>query len=275
MKSRDCDSIESDDSQECKKYLGYGKTGVVFLTTINNTPYACKLFRLEFTDLFKNEVSMLTKLRDLNAPNIVHFISSHTTPHNYIIMEYVPKGNLEELLFSSAPLSWHNRYVFMNDITTAVNFLHEHQIIHRDIKPLNILVTDDLHAKLSDFDVATFLDTPNMCIVGTRDYLAPEAINFCKYSKKTDIYALGITFWEIASRVAAFADTTSLYEISRKKESKQPLETPPECPPRVAHLIQWCLKANHKGRPQTNEVVRAVAEISNEAKPRYNLRSAK
>ena len=253
--------------------LGSGTVGNVYLGTWNDTQVAIKIISDTRITSFNNEVRMLSYLQSIHAPNVVNFFGSTSTTSHIILMEYTPNGNLEVLLRSRKPLAWEIRYKFMQEIAIAVRFLHDNQIIHRDIKTRNLLLTADLHVKLCDFDTAMIVGEQNFEHAGTLDYMAPETMNFWTYSFKTDIYSVGITFWEIMTRKEAFSDINEFNNILLRKISDNPLEIPPNSgSPRIAHLVQWCIKPKPQDRPCAAHVKDEIDRASTAVTHSYNLR---
>ncbi|KAL6894500.1 hypothetical protein ACP4OV_008598 [Aristida adscensionis] len=152
----------------------------------------------------KNEVSMLTRL---DHPNIIRMLGSCIQSNEKVICyEYMPRGSLDTVLFdederSVAP-DWSSRFRIMQGICEGLLYLHEHcKIIHRDIDPSNILLSESFIPKISDFGLATLLvegqsEGKSENFRGTRGYSAPELF-YGKYSVKSDVYSFGVVLLEI------------------------------------------------------------------------------
>ena len=124
-----------------------------------------------------------------------------------IVMELCENKSLYDYLKSDAKITWENAIRMFKEITIGLNAIHTHvpQIIHRDLKSLNILVTKDTHYKLCDFGLARFnIEKFNETFKkakGTFRYMAPEVLGLqSAATAKADVFALGIIFWEITYR---------------------------------------------------------------------------
>ncbi|KAG2658126.1 hypothetical protein PVAP13_1KG261500 [Panicum virgatum] len=174
----------------------------------------------------KNEMKMLARL---DHPNIISMLGSCIgNNENVICYEHMPGGSLDAVLFAedekSAVPDWPSRLQIMQGICEGLLYLHEHfRIIHRDIDPSNILLTEGLIPKISNFGLATMLDQGQSeendeKFRGTR-YSAPELFYGKSYSMKSDVYSFGIVLLEIVTgcNAASFfrEDTDDLSTYSR------------------------------------------------------------
>ena len=149
-------------------------------------------------------------MAQLSSPNIIRFFGFCLNPKYSIIMEYMPKGSLYHVNKNEEPLPWSVRIKIATQIAEGISFLHSKNIVHRDVKSLNVLLDDNYNAKLSDFGLSkvkmesqssSTAKKSNKNSVGTVQWMAPELFKLRPvYSQKSDIYSLGITFWELSSR---------------------------------------------------------------------------
>ena len=138
----------------------------------------------------------------LSHPNIVSVYDvGKEGDTEYIVMEYVEGRNLKEIIREYAPLSTDQSINLGRQITMAIQNAHEHHIIHRDIKPHNILVTADGHAKVTDFGIARAVSSATVThtgdIIGSVHYLSPEQAKGLQSNEQSDIYSLGIVLYEL------------------------------------------------------------------------------
>ena len=187
--------------------LGEGGMADVYLAidTILNREVAIKVLRGE---LSKDPVTLLRFQREANAvsklnhPNVVDVYDvGEFEGRHYIVMEYVRGRTLKQLISQRGALHQEEAVNIMIQLTSAVQHAHENDIIHRDIKPQNVLVKDDGTVKITDFGIALAHDTVQLtqsdAVLGSAHYLAPETTRGETPSNQVDIYALGIVFYEL------------------------------------------------------------------------------
>ncbi|NJL95670.1 MAG: protein kinase, partial [Anaerolineae bacterium] len=131
---------------------------------------------------------------------------------NYIVMEYLPQGTLDHLLRERGRLPVPLAMQIALDVADALQYAHQHGIVHRDIKPSNILLDRDFSARLADFGIARFMQeeerlTAMFNVVGTPAYIAPETYSFQPTAPTEDIWALGVTLYEMLAGTLPFRET--------------------------------------------------------------------
>ncbi|EPQ55282.1 kinase-like protein [Gloeophyllum trabeum ATCC 11539] len=122
----------------------------------------------------------------------------------YMVMDYVPGGELFTLLRRSNRFPDPVAKFYAAEVALALHHLHSLDIIYRDLKPENILLNFDGHIKIADFGFAKHCDTTTWTLCGTPDYLAPEIIGKQRYNKSVDWYALGVLIFEMLSGLPPF-----------------------------------------------------------------------
>jgi len=199
------------------KLLGEGSFAKVYLAKWRETYVAAKVINSEILNTKKflvlRELDIMSKL---HHPNIVQFLGYIDDPF-IIIMEYIPKSNLQKNI---SFLSKYQKVNIMRDILKALAYIHNRQpssLIHRDIKPTNILLTKSKTAKISDFGLSKYynifrinshnaihqldnneiFNTELTNNVGTERYMSPEQLANLDYTYKTDIYSCGILLYEM------------------------------------------------------------------------------
>lgn len=253
------------DQLKLGKELGRGGFGIVYQATWRHTEVAVK--QLLMTDLssdaveeFKKESTIMAGLR---SPHIVQFYGCCVSPKYSLIMEYMPKGSLYRFLHSKEILDWPLRYRIITDIACGLAFLHTDEILHRDLKSLNILLDEHFRAKLSDFGLSKVksetrsTSTKAGGAVGTLAWMAPELFKrkaIC--TKQTDIYSLGMTLWEIASRKLPFEDAHGNQALIQNWIVQgERDEIPADCPKKIASLIRFCWQEKPERRPSADQIV--------------------
>lgn len=189
------------------KKLGEGGMADVYLAqdSFLNREVAIKILRGK---LSLDPVALLRFQREANAasrlnhPNIVEIYDvGEDSGQHYIVMEYIRGKSLKELIAQRGAMDKQEALQIMDQLLCAIIEAHKNNIIHRDIKPQNILVKDDGTVKIADFGIATVSDavqlTQTDTVLGSVHYLAPELARGEIATFQSDIYALGITFYEL------------------------------------------------------------------------------
>jgi serine/threonine protein kinase len=171
-------------------------------------PFAVKVIRKANIGL-KNQMNSVRAERDimrrLASPFVVTFFYSFVGMNNlYMVMEYVPGGDLFSLLQNCGSLRENDARIYAAQIVAALRFLREHKVVHRDLKPDNCLVTADGHLKLADFGLSFFGATGGNGRVGTPDYMAPEMVLSKPHGFEVDYWALGAMLFEMLAGVTPF-----------------------------------------------------------------------
>ncbi len=181
---------------------------------------------------FTTEMRAIVRLRH---PNIVAAIDAGTAPNpdphgspiRYFVMEYVPRLDLEQFVVEHGPLPVEQACDLIHQVASALEKAHEHNLIHRDVKPSNIRVTADGQAKLVDFGLARLWQSRHTLpgsVLGTIDFMAPEqAKNAQAVDIRADIYALGGTmFWCLTGRMPFPVHGNLNEELARRMTQRPP-----------------------------------------------------
>ncbi|XP_052873847.1 serine/threonine-protein kinase Nek2 [Anopheles cruzii] len=154
-----------------------------------------------------------TVLSQIYHPRIVQYIGYYQTATSWnIVLEYAERGNLASFLERRSSdgvfLNQHTVLAKFADIADGLVYLHQRNVIHRDLKPANVLISADNRLKLADFGIAKIMHDgdPNRTIVGTPLYMAPEVAKGRDYDYKSDVWALGIIFYELCALEHPFVD---------------------------------------------------------------------
>lgn len=167
---------------------------------------------------FKNEASMLAHLQHPNIVGLIDYVEQDGGL--FLIMEYVEGKGLDDLVKEQlVPLSIERAKKLMIQIVEAFVYAHKSGIIHRDVKPSNILVTTDDQIKVLDFGIAKLVGEGNHQLtktgtqIGTVYYMSPEQVRGQVLDNRSDIYSLGVTFYELLTGVCPYKSLTTEYEI--------------------------------------------------------------
>lgn len=212
--------------------------------------------------------SSIAQLYDVNC-------TSSDAP--FLVMEFVPGRSLEQLLARS-PIPFLSAAVWAADIASALSYAHRAGIIHGDVKPGNIRVTDEDKVKLVDFGVARFASQVSGSdrVLGTPAYLSPEQIEGRTQDGRSDLFSLGIVLYEMITGVRPFAGN-SLGEVCAQILTVNPVppsKRNPTVPVAFDRIIARCLARNPADRYQSgNDLARAlylVARCGPQLVPRPN-----
>lgn len=244
--------------------IGRGKFGIVYKGYHVRTKqvYAIKVLNLdsdedEVEDV-QREIQFLASMKQV--PNITHYYGSYLKDTSlWIIMEHCAGGSLRTLL---RPGKIDEKYigVIMRELLMALKYIHKDNVIHRDIKAANVLITNDGQVKLCDFGVAAQLNQASakrQTMAGTPYWMAPEVImEGVYYDTKVDIWSLGITTYEIATGNPPYCEVEALRAMQLITKS-----TPPRLEGRsysvlLKEFIALCLDEDPKERLSADELLK-------------------
>ena len=245
-----------------KEIIGQGGMADVYLArdTILDRNVAVKILRSHlaqddtYVQRFRREASAAATLSHRNIIEI--YDVGEEDGQYYIVMEYVSGMTLKELIYKRGALHLQEAVDVMLQLTSGVEEAHAHGVIHRDLKPQNILVTDSGILKIGDFGIATVQSfsqvTESQTIMGSLHYLAPEIIRGEKATRQSDIYALGIIFYELLRGQVPFnADTAVNIAIKHMREDIPSIrEFNPTIPQSIENIIIRATAKNPEDRYQ-------------------------
>ena len=262
---------------EVKKLLGAGGMGKVYLARqiSIDRPVALKILAARlaenenFTKRFIREAQAAGRLLH---PNLVTVFDAGKENNTYFFsMEYVKGEPASKLIFETGRIAPVEALRIVRQVAEALRCAFEHGIIHRDIKPDNIMITPSGLVKLADLGLAKQIESESGesgltvagAVMGTPHYLAPEqARNSKDVDQRADIYSLGCTLYHMLTGCVPFSGS-STYEILRKHEIEEP-EFPADSavPESVQQLVRNMMAKDADDRPQTpTDVVAAVNQI--------------
>lgn len=204
--------------------IGSGGMANVYLAEdlILERKVAVKMMSLDFQEdeqnlrRFQREALSTT---ELDHPNIVNIYDVGEGSQPYIVMEYISGMDLKQYIRENYPLPYRKVIDIMGQILDGVGYAHRSNVIHRDIKPHNILIDHDGHVKLTDFGIAVALSqnsiTQTNSLLGSVQYISPEQARGNIVTKQSDIYSLGIVLYELLAGTVPF-DGESAVSIALK-----------------------------------------------------------
>ncbi|HEY9577026.1 MAG TPA: protein kinase, partial [Pseudobacillus sp.] len=197
------------------KMIGGGGMANVYLAqdVILEREVALKVLRLDFVNeeeflrRFQREAQSATSLVHPHIVNI--YDVGEEEGINYIVMEYVDGMTLKQYIQQYSPIPVEKTIDIMKQLASAIAFAHHNSIIHRDIKPHNILMDREGNVKITDFGIAMALSatsiTQTNAVLGSVHYISPEQARGGMATKKSDIYALGIVMFELLTGQLPFS----------------------------------------------------------------------
>ncbi|MDG4801231.1 serine/threonine-protein kinase [Micromonospora sp. WMMD980] len=202
-------------------------------------------------------------------PNVasVHDFGTATLPDGrpvpYIVME-LAEGETLAAHLRAGPLDWRIAVRVCAEVCAALAAAHGHGIVHRDVKPANVILTPS-GVKVLDFGIAAPTGapdrTPEGIVVGTPAYLAPEQLDRHPATPAADMYALGVLlYYCLTGRLPYEADSTTQLLGARRRRPPQPLPEVPGLPAEVAELCERCLDADPAARPTSPMAALLLAE---------------
>lgn len=235
--------------------LGEGGMANVYLAEdiILQRKVAVKVLRLDLKKdpqieaRFQREALATSELSHPNIVSVLDVGNDHGLP--YMVMEYVNGPDLKEYIRENSPLPLHQIIHIMDQILSAVALAHKHNVIHRDLKPQNILMDKRGNVKIADFGIAVALNqssvTQTNSIMGSVHYMSPEQTRGGMVTKQSDIYSLGIILYELITGHVPFnGDTPVAVALKHAQEPVPSIrKNQPEIPQALENVV---LKATAK-----------------------------
>ncbi len=203
-----------DSRYEIHEIIGVGGMSVVYKAydNVDDRIVAVKILKEEFANddefvrRFKNESKAIAVL---SHPNIVKVYDvSFGDKIQYIVMEYVDGITLKEYIQKQGIITWNDAVYFISQILKALQHAHDKGIVHRDIKPQNIILLSTGEIKVTDFGIARFSRTETRTLtenaIGSVHYISPEQAKGELTDERADIYSLGVVFYEMLTGTVPF-----------------------------------------------------------------------
>ena len=218
------------DRYRIQSKLGTGGMSTVYLANdlTLDRPVAVKLLHREISETghqlerFRQEAKSAARLSN---PHLVPVIDAgEQSGRPFIVFEYVEGQTLKQLIESEGPLPVDQAVAYAIEIARGLQTAHDHRLIHRDVKPQNVLIDREGRARITDFGIARSLEDDGVTdtgeVVGTTDYVSPEQASGESADERSDIYALGIVLYEMLTGEVPF-QAESQVAVAMKHVSEQ------------------------------------------------------
>ncbi len=194
----------------------------------------------------------------LNHPNIVAVYDwGEEDDTSYIVMEYVPGQTLRDLIQAYGQLSPTEAARIAAEIADALSFAHEHGVVHRDVKPANVLITPHGQVKVTDFGIARAETgeplTKTGSVLGTATYFSPEQAQGLHLDGRSDVYALGVVLYELVTGTAPFIATSPVSVAYKhvREEPAAPSTIVPDLPGAMDRIVLTAMAKDVNARYQS------------------------
>jgi predicted Ser/Thr protein kinase len=201
----------------------------------------------EYVERFRREARAVAQL---SHPNIVTVIDrGEADGHQFIVFEFIDGENLKELVGRTGQLPVRRAIELAVAVADGLAFAHEHGLVHRDVKPQNVLLNGDGEAKVTDFGIARSLDvehgvTQTGTVMGTSNYLSPEQASGKPVTPATDVYSLGVVLYELLTAEVPFPGDNFVAVAMKHLNDPPPdiLQIRPDVPLRLASALDRALE---------------------------------
>ena len=198
-----------------------------------------------FLKRFEREARAMARLDHENVVRV--FDVAQDGDSHYIVMEYFPGKDLKHLILDRENISWQEMLKISIQVANALSYAHSQGIIHRDIKPGNIMVEKNGRAKIADFGIAAATDEVSVTatgqIIGTPEYMSPEQAMGEVVDARTDLYSLGMVMYELLTGVTTFQGISRMAIVGKLIYDKEEynLSFPSDTPPFLQEVIRTLL----------------------------------
>ncbi|KAK4741490.1 hypothetical protein SAY87_025078 [Trapa incisa] len=247
-----------------------GSFGDLYRGTYCSQEVAIKILKgIVSAEMLKDFAQEIYIMRKIRHKNVVQFIGACTQPPKLcIVTEFMSRGSIYDYLHKQKGVfKLPNLLKVAIDVSKGMNYLHQNNIIHRDLKSANLLMDENEVVKVADFGVARVMAAESGVMTaetGTYRWMAPEVIGHKKYDHKADVFSFGILLWELLTGELPYAYLTPLQAAVGVVQNGLRPPIPKNANPRLAELLQRCWQRNPKHRPNFTEILEILNHITKE-----------
>ncbi|KAB2057662.1 hypothetical protein ES319_A11G182700v1 [Gossypium barbadense] len=216
---------------------------------------------------FSQEVYIMRKIRH---KNVVQLIGACTrSPNLCIVTEFMARGSIYDYLHKQRGVfKLPSLLKVAVDVSKGMNYLHQNNIIHRDLKTANLLMDENQVVKVADFGVARVQSQSGVMTAetGTYRWMAPEVIEHKPYDHKADVFSFGISLWEILTGELPYGLLTPLQAAVAVVQKNLRPTIPKHTHPRLRELLERCWLQDPSQRPNFSEIIDILKQIAKEVK---------
>ncbi|KAG4403676.1 hypothetical protein GLYMA_01G161600v4 [Glycine max] len=250
--------------------VGSGSFGDLYRGTYCSQDVAIKVLKPEriSTDMLREFAQEVYIMRKIRHKNVVQFIGACTRPPNLcIVTEFMSRGSLYDFLHKQRGVfKLPSLLKVAIDVSKGMNYLHQNNIIHRDLKTANLLMDENEVVKVADFGVARVQTQSGVMTAetGTYRWMAPEVIEHKPYDQKADVFSFGIALWELLTGELPYSCLTPLQAAVGVVQKGLRPTIPKNTHPRLSELLQRCWQQDPTQRPNFSEIIEILQQIAKE-----------
>ncbi len=253
-----------------QEVLGQGMIGTVYRAGRDEREFAVKVLKpelfsgphgAEYIERFRREAEAASWVDHPNVVKVIEhgYAGGSRTP--YLVMEYVDGVSLTDLIVEYDALDFRDRTILIRQVAGALAAIHDVGLVHRDVKPCNVLISPRLQAKLTDFGIVRVPDSELTMLnqtVGTPAYMAPESFETSRTDGRADIFSLGVMTYALMTGQRPFeADNINdMMAAVCTRRPRRPRKINPKFPAQLQRIMSFMLKKDPEKRYQTMDAVK-------------------
>ncbi|KAA8537466.1 hypothetical protein F0562_027074 [Nyssa sinensis] len=264
--------------------IAAGSYGDLYRGTFHSQDVAIKVFKAEYLneDVWREFAQEVYILRKVRHKNVVQFIGACTRPPNLcIVTEFMSGGSVYDFLHKQKGIfKLPDLLRVAMDVSKGMSYLHQNNIVHRDLKAANLLMDEYEVVKVADFGVARVQDQSGVMTAetGTYRWMAPEVIDHKPYDHKVDVFSFGIVLWELLTGKIPYENLSPLQAAVGVVQKGLRPTIPRDTHPEIGELLERCWQQDPCLRPEFSKIieilqhiVRKVAEEKRTGKRTYRI----